>query len=124
MKQFACVAILLCGYAHAQTRIDTFPEDSVPANTPALQAGLADKTYLSEKLANNDIWKVAFDAEGRFTFVDVPSGWKDTGKWSEGSSKICSDGKVMAVWCNEVQTKGEVLYIKTKSAGVVPMKLQ
>jgi hypothetical protein len=124
MKIVACAALLLCAHAGAQTRVETFPEDSMPVNTPALQAGVAGKTYLSDKLSNNDIWKLVFDGDGRFIFLDVPSGWKDTGKWTEGSSKICSDGKVTAVWCNEIQLKGGLIYIKTKAAGVVPMKLQ
>lgn len=124
MKLIAYAALFCCLHAAAQSRVETFPADSTPVDTPALQASLAGKTFLSEKLSNKDVWKLVFDASGGFTFIDVPSGWKDNGKWSEGSSKICSAGKVMAVWCNEIQVTGDVIYLKTKAQGVVPLKLQ
>jgi hypothetical protein len=121
MKLALFFASLLGAAALAQTNADTFPTDSTPLTSTEQHAALVGKTYATEKFKDGSYWQVAFENKGRFTFYAFPGPWKDSGTVSDGKSQICSDGKIMQVWCNEIQMKDGNLYLKSAKQGVVVM---
>jgi hypothetical protein len=123
MKPALFVACLFGVTAFAQTRVDTFPADSTPLTSAEQHLALVGKTYATEKFKDGSYWHVTFESNSRFTFYAFPGTWKDFGTIADGKSQICSDGKVMEVWCNEIQMKDGSLYLKSGKQGVVAMRL-
>jgi hypothetical protein len=123
MKLVVIMASLLSSVAFAQTRMEAFPADSTPLTSAEQHAGLAGKTYTTERFKDGSYWQVAFESNGRFTFYAFPGSWQDSGKLPDGKSEICSDGKVMEVWCNGIQMRGQTLFLKSGKQGVIAMEV-
>jgi hypothetical protein len=123
MKLIAYAAMFFCLHTAAQSRVDTFPADSTSLTSAEQHAALVGKTYATEKFKDGSYWHVTFEGNGRFTFYAFPGTWKDSGTVADGKSQICSDGKIMEAWCNEIQMKDGNLYLKSGKQGVVALRL-
>lgn len=48
--------------------------------------------------------------------------FSDTGKWHAEGSAVCSEGRQIKFFCNEVRTKDGVLHLKRESGEVLKLE--
>lgn len=103
---------------YAQTAIPTeFPADAVQLSDEALTERMAGKVYKA-KLTDGTTWRVDYKKNG-FAFLNLGSGFSDSGKWSTKEGKLCSVWKVAPSACSETRVNDEAVYIKRVSTGEV-----
>jgi hypothetical protein len=118
MKPQVLVAALMASSAFAQEPVSQFPEGAASFTAEALTAALGDKTFFAQPATGLE-WRLQYNASGYF-FVNVGN-FADKGKWSVKDSTLCTEGRQIKYFCNEVQGKDGVLYIKRESGEVLKL---
>lgn len=102
----------------AQTAFPTeFPADTAVLADPALTERMAGKVYRA-KLTDGTTWRVEYKSNG-FAFLNLGSGFSDSGKWFAKDGKLCSEWKVAPSSCSETRANADAVYIKRVSTGEV-----
>lgn len=120
-KKFLMVALCassLSAPAFAQPAPTEFPDGAIPLTAPALQAAVEDKVFMAQP-AQGAAWRLQYNANG-FFYVNVGN-FSDDGKWSVKDSTLCTEGKRVKAFCNELRSKDGVLYMKRESGEILKL---
>ena len=121
MRRLA-ISILITSMPVIAQEVQTqFPEGSALLTTETLTAALSGKVYTAQP-AKGPSWRIQYNDNG-FVYVNVGS-FSDTGKWFAKDSTVCSEGRQIKFFCNEVRTKDNTLYLKRESGEVLKLELR
>ena len=104
--------------AFAQTPLTTeFLTDSTIPTDDALRAHVTGKTF-KVKPAQGASWRLEYKDNG-YAFVDITSGFRDSGKWKAEKGQLCNEWQKIPGSCSDVRLKDGVLYLKRVSNGEI-----
>lgn len=123
MRALVCLALLCATSAsvHAQASAPAaatdFPAEGKPLSAEALRERLSGKVF-HVALSNGSTWRLQYQSSG-FFYINVSTGYSDSGKWRAEDSKICSEPQRTKAACNDVRLVGDLLYLKRDSGEIV-----
>ena len=116
MRPLALVILFTALPVLAQDAQMQFPEGSAQLTTETLAQALSGKVFTAQP-AKGPSWRIQYNDNG-FVYVNVGN-FSDTGKWYAKDSTVCSEGKQIKFFCNEVRIKESTLYLKRESGEVI-----
>jgi hypothetical protein len=118
MKRIACTLLVVATCAVAQSAPPlTIPGDATAPTADQLKATLAGKIF-RVKVADGSSWRLDYRGNG-YWYVDVSTGFRDTGKWRTEDGKLCTEGRAVRAACNDVRLQGEAIFLKRDSGEIV-----
>jgi hypothetical protein len=123
MRPIVCATLLWLASASAQAQasapaaVPDFPPEGKPLSADALRERLAGKVF-HVALANGTSWRLQYQSGG-FFYINVSTGYADSGKWRTEDSKLCSEPQKTKAACNEVRLVGELIHLKRDSGEIV-----
>lgn len=121
MRTFiAAAAIVLSSAVWAQTGAPEFPPGASALGTDALRERLAGKVF-HVAVANGNTWRLQYQGNGHF-YLNVSSGFSDSGKWRTEESRICFEPQKSKAGCNEVRLVGDLIHFKRDSGEIVKLE--
>lgn len=97
--------------AAAQAPAAAWPESAQGLADDALRSKVAGKVF---RTAGGTIRpaRLQYQANG-FVFLDVSTGFRDTGKWRVEGVNLCTDWqKAPSSGCNETRVAGDIIYLR------------
>jgi hypothetical protein len=116
------LGLLISSVAQAQTVAPDFPAEARVVGAEALRERLAGKVF-HVAVANGNTWRFQYQAGGDY-YLNVSSGYSDSGKWRTEESKICFEPQKSKAGCNEVRLVGEMIHFKRDSGEIVKFELR
>jgi len=119
MRPYLCAVLLYAATSNAvaQAPAADFAPDAKPIAADALRERLAGKVF-HVALANGTSWRLQYQSGG-FFYINVSSGYSDSGKWRVEDSKLCSEPQKSKASCNDVRLVGEMIHLRRDSGEIV-----
>lgn len=118
MRRRLLALVFAPALAAAQSAPPTeFPSAAQAVEPAALQAALTSKV-LRVQPAQGAAWRLEFKTSG-YAFLNVGTGFSDTGRWSVEGSQLCMQWQRAASGCSEARLLDSSVYIRRTSNGEV-----
>ncbi|HET9978138.1 MAG TPA: hypothetical protein VFQ20_11915 [Burkholderiaceae bacterium] len=126
MRVVVCAAVLTvasaaaCAQASAPGAAADFPPEARTLTADALRERLAGKVF-HVALANGASWRLQYQSGGYF-YLNVSTGYADSGKWRVEDSKLCSEPQKTRAACNDVRLVSDLIYLRRDSGEIVRLE--
>jgi hypothetical protein len=126
MRFVVCAALLWVASVSAQAQASApaaapdFPPDAKPLSADALRERLAGKVF-HVALANGASWRLQYQSSG-FFYINVSTGYSDSGKWRVEDSKLCAEPQKTRAACNDARLVADLIYLKRDSGEIIKLE--
>lgn len=122
-RLFALALCAAASLASAQPAPAAWPDGAQSLAADALRAKVAGKVFKAEGGTAKPS-RLQYKDDG-FVFLNVSTGFRDTGKWRVEGTYLCTDWQTAPnSGCSEVRVAGDVLYVRRSNGELLSLTPQ